>query len=283
MGNVLSCCGGGWGLLGIGSSMVTRAAFRPPLQPSVIRDTEAVVVIDVPKFGQVKALHYRANREPRRRRRTVHMDDRPLDEGYPTILFSHGNGCDVGMVASVARVLCQRLGVDVIVYDYPGYGGNNHPPSEEGAFQAAHAAYDHAIDASAGTPKNLILYGQSIGSGPALELARTRECAALVLQSALRSAIRVVYPSLLFTLPCDIMTNEDKMTDLPRDLPLYIMHGDEDDVVDIRHGKALYESAMQHMTCVRCWWMDEGGHDNLELNHDYYKRFKEFIDDEVRN
>ena len=278
MGNTVGCCG--WGF---GSSLVTRAAFRPPQPPSVIRDTEAVVVIDVPNFGQVKALHYRPSREPRRRRRTVHMDDRPLDEGYLTILFSHGNGCDVGMVAGVAKVLSRRLEVDVIVYDYPGYGGNTRPPSEEGAFKAAHAAYDYAIDASAGTPQNLILYGVSIGSGVATELARTHECAALVLQSALRSAIRVAYPSLPFTLPCDIMTNEDKLTDVPRDVPLYIMHGDEDNLVNISHGKALYEIAMQHMSCVRYWWADEGGHDNLELNHDYYRRFKEFIDDEVRH
>ena len=275
MGNTLPCCGG----LDL---LVTRGAFRPPPTPSVCRDTDAVTTIDVPDFGKVPALHYRVDRGPRRRRRTVHMDDRPLDDGYPTILFSHGNGVDVGQAAGAAKLLCRRLNVDVIVYDYPGYGGNTHPPSEEGAVQAAHAAYDYAIENAAGSPQNLILYGYSIGSALAVELARTCECAALVLQSPLRSVIRVPFPSLPFTLPFDIMANEDKMTELPRDMPLYIMHGDDDVRIDISHGKALYESAMQHMTCVRHWWVDGGGHDNLESKQDYYKRFKEFIDDEVR-
>ena len=275
MGSTLGCCGSL-------DRLVTRGAFRPPPIPSVCRDIEAVITIDVPDFGKVPALHYRVDRGPRRRRRTVNMDERPLDDGYPTILFSHGNGVDVGQAAGAAKMLCRRLNVDVIVYDYPGYGGNAYPPSEEAAFQAAYAAYEYAIENAAGSPQNLILYGYSIGSGLAVELARSGECAALVLQSPLRSVIRAVFPSLPFTLSCDIMANEDKMTDLPRDMPLYIMHGDADVRINISHGKALYESAMQHMACVRYWWVEDAGHDDLESNKDYYKRFKEFIDDDVR-
>jgi pimeloyl-ACP methyl ester carboxylesterase len=231
----------------------------------------------------VNVLHYSSSEATfKKRRRAVQMtttDDVPVNgeaRGKLTILFSHGNGCDVAMTAPAAHLLCKKLGVDVVVYDYPGYGGNRHKPSEAAVFKAADVAYNYALEHAAVSPENLVIFGHSLGTGPSVELARSRQCAALVLQSPLRSAVRVVLPSLPFTFPFDIMANEDKMVKLRSDMPLYIMHGTSDKTIDISHGQALYREAVQHMQTVTCWWPDYG-HNDLELHEKYYERFGLFL------
>jgi pimeloyl-ACP methyl ester carboxylesterase len=280
MGAVLSPCGA-TGNCGA-DSLIARRAFRPPYPPATCKDDDALVQLSVPDFGTVNALHYSSEATFKRRRRAVQMtraDDVPVSEksrGKLTILFSHGNGCDVSTSSTAARMLCKELGADVIVYDYPGYGGNRYMPSESAAFKAAEAAYSYALAHSAVSPENLVIFGHSLGTGPSVELARSKPCAALILQSPLRSAVRVVVPSMPFTLPFDIMANEDKIVDLRSDMPLYIMHGTCDKTIDISHGRALYRDAVQHMQAVTCWWPDYG-HNNLELHEKYYERFGLFL------
>ena len=111
-----------------------------------------------------------------------------------TIIFSHGNATDCGASRDRYSEMANQLGVNVFGYDYSGYGGSTGNPSERNTYSDIDAAYEWLC--SSGTVCNpgaeIILYGQSIGSGPSCALASRREVRAVVLHAPILSGIRVL-------------------------------------------------------------------------------------------
>ena len=88
-----------------------------------------------------------------------------------TLLFSHGNACDLGQMASLYLIFTRLLPVNIFSYDYQGYGISSGSPSERKLYADIDAAYKTLLDRFGVPPKRIILYGQSIGSAPTIDLA----------------------------------------------------------------------------------------------------------------
>lgn len=174
--------------------------------------------------------------------------------GY-TILFSHGNGEDLASVAPLLRQL-QRLGFDVLAYDYRGYGASEGRASAAGVVRDARAAYRHATTHLRIPPQRLILYGRSVGGGPSVALAVELPAAALVLESAFTSAFRVV--TRIALLPGDRFPNERLLARV--DMPVLIVHGRLDEVVPFSHGRRLYAAAGEPRYQL---WLDSATHNDV--------------------
>ncbi|XP_053977036.1 alpha/beta hydrolase domain-containing protein 17B isoform X3 [Hylaeus anthracinus] len=111
-----------------------------------------------------------------------------------TILFSHGNAADLGQMSSFYLGLGSRINCNVFSYDYSGYGVSSGKPSEKNLYADIDAAW-HALRTRYGiNPDNIILYGQSIGTVPTVDLAARYEVGAVVLHSPLMSGMRVAFP-----------------------------------------------------------------------------------------
>uniref|UniRef100_A0A8C6MID3 Abhydrolase domain containing 17A, depalmitoylase a n=1 Tax=Nothobranchius furzeri TaxID=105023 RepID=A0A8C6MID3_NOTFU len=111
-----------------------------------------------------------------------------------TVLFSHGNAVDLGQMSSFYIGLGTRINCNIFSYDYSGYGASTGKPSEKNLYADIDAAW-HALRSRYGiSPENIILYGQSIGTVPTVDLASRFECAAVVLHSPLTSGMRVAFP-----------------------------------------------------------------------------------------
>ena len=118
----------------------------------------------------------------------------------------------------------------------------------------------------------MILYGQSVGSGPTLHLgARFPRLRALVLHSAILSGIRVLY-NVKVTFWFDIFKNIDKIRNVS--CPVLVIHGTSDEIVDLSHGKRLWELAKEKYDPL---WVKGGGHCNLETFPEYIKHLRKFI------
>lgn len=91
------------------------------------------------------------------------------DNSKLTILFSHGNACDLGHIRSVVNTLSQRLQVNVISYDYPGYGLHQGTPTEAGCYETIYKVYKYL---RANTDCPILVVGQSVGTGPSAWLAK---------------------------------------------------------------------------------------------------------------
>ncbi|KAM0939120.1 alpha/beta hydrolase domain-containing protein 17B-like [Dioscorea cayenensis subsp. rotundata] len=189
-----------------------------------------------------------------------------------TLLYSHGNAADLGQMLDLFLELRAHLRVNIMSYDYSGYGASTGKPSEFNTYYDIEAVYDCLKREYGIKQEDLILYGQSVGSGPTLHLAaRLQKLRGVVLHSAILSGIRVLYP-VKMTFWFDIFKNIDKIRQV--NCHVLVIHGTADDIVDFSHGKRLWELSNEKYDPL---WIKGGGHCNLETYPEYIKHLRKFI------
>jgi hypothetical protein len=162
-----------------------------------------------------------------------------------TVLFAHGNAGNISHRLDRARLMLSRLGADVLLFDYRGYGRSEGRPGEQGTYRDARAAHEYLVGRRGIRPERLVLFGESLGSAVVLDLALSRPCRGLVLESPFTSVpdmARKVLPILplgrLLTTKYD---NRAKAALL--EVPLLVLHGDRDGLVPFAHGRRVFEAA----------------------------------------
>jgi hypothetical protein len=162
---------------------------------------------------------------------------RPAAGRAPLIIFMHGNGelADDWIPEFESP---RTWGVGVLLVEYPGYGRAPGAPSEKSITAAVQAAYDWAAADPRIDPTRIVAYGRSLGGGAAARLAVDRKVAALILESAFTSvadfAAGFLAPSFLIRDPFD---NRQALRAYRG--PLLVIHGRQDRVVPIAHGREL--------------------------------------------
>jgi len=155
-----------------------------------------------------------------------------------TLLYSHGNAEDLGMIQPVLEHFNQ-LGFSVFAYDYRGYGTSQGRPTEAGTYQDIRAAYGYLTETLKIPPSQIILYGRSIGGGPSIDLGAEIPMAALVTENTFISALRVVTWIPLF--PFDKFNNIGKIQAVTA--PVLIFHATLDQIIPLSHGQKLFQVA----------------------------------------
>uniref|UniRef100_A0A3B3I6C1 Abhydrolase domain containing 17A, depalmitoylase n=2 Tax=Oryzias latipes TaxID=8090 RepID=A0A3B3I6C1_ORYLA len=189
-----------------------------------------------------------------------------------TVLFSHGNAVDLGQMSSFYIGLGTRINCNIFSYDYSGYGVSSGKPSEKDLYADVDAAWHALRTRFCISPENIILYGQSIGTVPTVDLASRYECAAVILHSPLTSGMRVAFPETKETYCFDAFPNIEKVSKITS--PVLIIHGTEDEVIDFSHGLALFERCPK---AVEPLWVEGAGHNDIELYSQYLERLRRFI------
>ena len=198
----------------------------------------------------------------------------PAESERPAVLFLHGNAGDRSYRLDILRGLHAR-GYTVLSLDYRGYGGSAGMPSEDGLYLDAEAA---ATWLKRNGHDQLLYFGESLGTGVAVELARRSPPAALILEAPFDSLTEVAgyhFP----WLPVRWMLRDrfDSAAKIGRiEAPLLIIHGDEDRVVPQARGRALFEAAAEPKTWIP---IPGAGHNDLRarLGDAYFERLDAFI------
>lgn len=206
------------GLALCGLFFVDPLIFLP--QPAHYRDTPEIIKLRSTDGKRISAL-YLANTSAK----------------Y-TLLVSHGNAEDLGYAREWLADL-QHSGFNVFSYDYQGYGTSEGRPSEQGTYDDENAAYEYLTNEMKVPADRIIVFGRSVGTGPAVHLAARRPVAALILQSPFLSAFRVV--TRIPLLPFDKFPNYKDIGKVR--CPLLIMHGTQDEVIPFWHGQKLFALA----------------------------------------
>uniref|UniRef100_A0A3P8XT18 palmitoyl-protein hydrolase n=1 Tax=Esox lucius TaxID=8010 RepID=A0A3P8XT18_ESOLU len=278
------------------SRIAAKLAFLPP-EPTyaMLPDPEATAVAAAgttpvgapPSLGAPEGrwkLHLTERAEFQYTQRELDMTDVFLTRSSRgnrvgcmfTVLFSHGNAVDLGQMSSFYIGLGTRINCNIFSYDYSGYGVSTGKPSEKNLYADIDAAW-HALRSRYGiSPENIILYGQSIGTVPTVDLASRFECAAVVLHSPLTSGMRVAFPDTKKTYCFDAFPNIEKVSKIPS--PVLIIHGTEDEVIDFSHGLALFERCPK---AVEPLWVEGAGHNDIELYSQYLERLRRFINQDL--
>ena len=181
-------------------------------------------------------------------------------ERRPVVLFFHGNGEIIDFLPAQVEGF-RRMGMGVLLVEYPGYGRSEGRPSESSIAATAVAAYDAMVRREDVDPARVIAFGRSLGSGPASNLSRQRPLAALIFQSPFTSTLpfarRLLVPGFLVR---DKYDNRTALASFPG--PVLILHGRFDDVVPFAHGEELariarnahfVELACAHNDCPPDW------------------------------
>lgn len=183
-----------------------------------------------------------------------------------TILFSHGNAEDLGMIYDWFNDLARVLRVNILAYDYTGYGkASGSKPSETLCYGDIEAAFHHLVEVRKTQPEQIVLYGRSLGSGPSCYLASRlakegRSVGGVILQSPLLSAYRVAF-NFRFTMVGDKFPNIDYAQHIA--CPVFIIHGTQDEVVPFWHGEELF-LALPQVWRAKPFWVEGAGHNNIE-------------------
>lgn len=180
----------------------------------------------------------------------------------PIVVIFHGNAGNIGSRVRLARPLIDR-GYGVVLAEYRGFGGNKGKPSEQGLYRDG-KAWMKWIEDKGYNRSQIVVYGESLGTGVATEMARRfPEIRALVLQSGFTSMTDMglhYYPFLpVRLLLVDHYDNIDRIGVLRA--PVLILHGARDSLVPVAHGHRLHEGAKAHKKLVI---FDEAAHSDLD-------------------
>lgn len=199
---------------------IDRMIFLPP-PPSYDADLAGLLRLPTSGDETVAAVHLAAA------------------DGFPTLLYSHGNAEDLGDSMPIYRAF-HREGFGVLVYDYPGYGQSTGRPDEAGSQRAIAAAWRFLTEDRTIAPSDIVLVGLSVGGGPSVWLDSRVSPRALVLIAPFTSTF-AVRPPAQYLLPGDRFPNLRRIRE--SDTPLLVIHGENDRIIPIDHGRRLHRES----------------------------------------
>ena len=173
----------------------------------------------------------------------VHWYHPPADDEKPVVVFFHGNaGNKADRVFKAAAFTGAGLGV--LLVEYRGYGGSAGKPTEEGLYADARSALAALAGQDIGLER-MVFYGESIGTGVAVEMAAEFAPAALILEAPLASSAGVAMERFPLVFASLLMKDKyDNLAKIPLIAsPVMIIHGDADDTVSIWNGLRLFNAA----------------------------------------
>jgi fermentation-respiration switch protein FrsA (DUF1100 family) len=202
----------------------------------------------------------------------------PVKGSRLTVLVCHGNGGNVSHRLDRVLLMQSRLNVDTLLFDYRGYGKSEGSPDEQGTYRDARAAYRWLVAHGHG-PERVVLFGESLGSAVALQLALEVEARALVLESPFASVpemARAVYPFL--PLWPFVRTRYDNVAKVARlRMPLLVMHGERDEVVPFAQGRRVFDKAPEPK---RFFAIPGASHNDTYVvgGEPYWRALREFLE-----
>ena len=160
-----------------------------------------------------------------------------------TILYFHGNAGDLTNRVHKLNEL-NKLDVNILIISWRGFSGNQGKPTEKNLYNDARKSVEW-LNETGVTNKNIILYGESLGTGVATELGQNNSFSGIVLESPFTSiadAAKIYYPYL----PVNLLLKDryDSIKKIKNiKIPVLIMHGKKDNIVPFFMGEKLYQMA----------------------------------------
>jgi pimeloyl-ACP methyl ester carboxylesterase len=206
----------------------------------------------------------------------IHARWYPRDGATGALLYCHGNAGNLEYFDPAVRRLASALDLPILILDYPGFGQSEGKPSESGCYSAADAAFDWLVRTQGLAEKTIILYGESLGGGVAVELASHRPHRALILVRTFTS-IPDMAQSLFGWLPVRWLVSSrfDSLAKIPRcRQPTFIAQADADHLVPFAQGRQLREASGANAT----FFVLRGKDHNDPLPTEFYSALRRFLD-----
>ena len=192
----------------------------------------------------------------------------PAPAARGTLLYLHGNGGNIGHRLVQIEVF-HRLGLNILIVDYRGYGASSGKPGEEGTYQDALAAWAYLTQEKRRRPDRIVLFGESLGGSIAAWLAARHTPAGLILYASFTSVpelAQALYPMFPASRLARYRYDTRAALGSVRS-PLLILHSPDDEIIPFSHGQGLLTAAHEPKRLVEL----RGGHnDALLLSREVY-------------
>jgi fermentation-respiration switch protein FrsA (DUF1100 family) len=185
----------------------------------------------------------------------------PDADARPTLIYFYGNAMCLRYAAEDFERY-RRLGLNVLIPEYVGYGMSGGSPSERGCQGTAEAAYDYLVSQRHIPPSRIIVGGWSLGGAVAIDLAYRKPVAGLIVFSAFTSGVEMGRRIAPF-LPVSLLLRHrfDNLHKIARvKCPILIGHGRRDEIVPFPMGQRLAEAAKVKVMTL---WIDDAAHNDF--------------------
>lgn len=177
---------------------------------------------------------------------TIQLWYKPSQNLMPTIIYFHGNASHIGNRSGILSALSNK-GLGVLAVSYRGYGKSTGNPSEQGLYTDARSAINFLVKEKNIALSDIIIYGESLGSGVAIQMASEMSFGGLILQAPYTSITNRA-AEIYWFLPVKLILrdNFDSINKIEKiQSPLLIFHGELDTTIPVSHGKAIFNAAPQ--------------------------------------
>ena len=194
-------------------------------------------------------------------------------KNFKTLVFFHGNAGDLSNRIYKLNEL-DKLNINILLISWRGFSGNEGYPTEKNLYEDAEAAIDW-LNKKKVSNSQIILYGESLGTGVAVEIASKNNFNSIILESpftSIENSAKIYYPYL----PVSFLLKDryDSISKIKKiNSPILIMHGRKDDIVPFFMGKKLFEKANSPKDS---YFTDIDDH-MMEFNSQLLNKIKDFI------
>ena len=195
------------------------------------------------------------------------------EAGKQTILYLHGNGGHIGHRAFKVKPYIES-GFGLLLLSYRGYGGNQGKPTEINLYADGRAALRYLHDQQVPLSKTIV-YGESLGTGVAVEIVRNLNINCLILEAPFSSLLDVSAHH-YFYVPTKLLLKDRFESEIKiREIiaPILFIHGERDKVVPLKFGMELFNAAPEPKELLL---IPEAGHNDL-YEYSVDQKIKEFI------
>lgn len=161
-----------------------------------------------------------------------------------TLLFCHGNAGNISDRLDSIRIL-SGLGLNLLIFDYRGYGKSSGSPSERGFYRDADTAWNYLKQIRGIDPQKIVVFGRSLGGSVAAWISQTHRPGALIIEAAftsLQGAARDRVPGFFVNLFVPEQYPTIRYLTMVQ-CPVLIIHSRDDEVIPFHHGEALFAAA----------------------------------------
>jgi fermentation-respiration switch protein FrsA (DUF1100 family) len=200
----------------------------------------------------------------------------PQSGSDQVVLFFHGNAGNISHRGDTVAIF-HRLGLNVFIIDYRGYGQSEGTPSEAGLARDAIAAWAYLQQTRGYDQNQIIIFGRSLGGSVATRLAASVQPGALIVESTFSSARDManrIFPLIshliMLRYQFDTIHYIEQIT-----CPVLIIHSEEDEIIPFQFGQALYQAARVPKSFLKI----HGDHNSgfIQSQPDYEQGLNKFI------
>ncbi len=201
----------------------------------------------------------------------------PAEKPRATLLFCHGNAGNISHRLDTLRIF-HGLGLNVLIFDYRGYGLSEGSPSESGSYEDAQAVWRYLRDDLGIPADKILIFGRSLGGAVAANLATRYAAGGLILESTFTS-VPDLAASLYPFFPVRWLSRFGYHTQQALSsisAPILVAHSPDDEVIPFEHGERLFQSATPPKTFLKL----SGGHNDgfLQSGETYIRGLDLFIE-----